>query len=73
MMWHEKGVLNLKNSICVDGDEPLSFVPKAKIYRIRGEVNLVVQFHTRLLLPDVNWKFMASLALKFFQNELCSN
>ena len=58
MMWHEKGVLNLKNSICVDGDEPLSYVPKAKIYRKGKEVNLVMQFHTRQLLPDVNKKFM---------------
>ena len=55
MMWHEKGVLNLKNSICVDADEPLSFVPKAKIYR-RREVNLIMQFHTWKLLPDVNEK-----------------
>ena len=41
--------------LCVDADEPLSYVPKAKIYR-RRQVNLLMQFHTRKLLPDVNRK-----------------
>ena len=72
MMWHEKGVLNLKNSICVDADEPLLYVPKAKIYR-RRQVNLIMQFHTRKLLPDVNRKSMETWICKTSPNLLFSN